>query len=229
MGFQSKKQNTDAIISEPSLPRFSLIETLLWEKGEFFLLNLHLTRLQKSAQYFSYPYNKKDITKAIKNISDAFDVAKKYRIRLILKKSGELNVASNRLKALPTLPVKITFSNKRTDKNSVFFFHKTTNRAFYDKELTKYRKKGFFDVVFLNQDNEITEGAITNIIIQKNGNYLTPPLSSGLLNGVYRQYLLETDVLSLKEKILYKKDLLNADKIFVVNSVRKMLPAILIQ
>ena len=94
--------------------------------------------------------------------------------------------------------------------------------------INTYRGKNIFDVLFLNQDNEITEGAITNLVIKKDKNYWTPSLASGLLPGVYREYLLDVNKIPLKEKVLYKEDLINADKIFVANSVRKMLPAKLI-
>ncbi|HCG77003.1 TPA: hypothetical protein DEW49_03790 [bacterium] len=49
--------------------------------------------------------------------------------------------------------------------------------------------------------------------------YYTPPLACGLLNGVYRRYLLNKRP-NIKEKVLTLKELKNADKIYLVNSVR---------
>ncbi|EAJ0683990.1 hypothetical protein DUY33_08190, partial [Campylobacter coli] len=46
----------------------------------------------------------------------------------------------------------------------------------------------------------------------------TPTLQSGLLNGIYRQFLLDLGL--IKEKKLFKEDLLNADEIYCINSVR---------
>jgi len=69
--------------------------------------------------------------------------------------------------------------------------------------------------------NQITEGAISNVFIRKGAKLLTPPVECGLLNGVYRQYILETNKDALEE-ILYLDDLLNADEIFICNAIRGM-------
>lgn len=56
-------------------------------------------------------------------------------------------------------------------------------------------------------------------MIEKNRKLFTPPLSLGILNGCYRQYLI--DEILCEEKLLRIKDLEDADKIFLCNSVRK--------
>ncbi|MGB2599022.1 MAG: aminodeoxychorismate synthase component I [Candidatus Omnitrophota bacterium] len=217
-----------AFLTNPDFtPEFDLIETLLWENEEFFLLDRHIKRLRKSAGYFSYPFDEDAVRQVLKNGSDSFAPSRKYRVRLLFKKSGECEVTSSVLGPSREGTVKIAVSDKRTDKENAFFHHKTTNRSVYDGELTKYSAKKFFDVIFLNLKGEVTEGAISNIIIQKGGNWWTPPVSSGLLAGVYREYLLETQEIPLKEKVLYLEDLLDADAVFLINSVRKMIPAIL--
>lgn len=209
------------------MQNFQLIETLLWEDGAYFLLDLHLERLQNSAHHFNFILNIDEINHFLESTAAALDPSIKYRLRLLLKASGRLQLDSRPLDEPEALPVKIAFSEKKTDKNDVFLLHKTTNRSLYDHELARYRAHGFFDCLFSNQDNEITEGAVTNVIISKDGEHFTPPLSSGVLPGVYRKYFINTGELNLKEKVLYKEDLLNADKILLMNSVRKMVPAIL--
>jgi len=72
----------------------------------------------------------------------------------------------------------------------------------------------------------LTECSYSNIFIEKNGIFYTPPIKCGLLNGIYRQYLLKKFPLKYKEKVLYKKDLINADNIFICNSVRGMRRAV---
>ncbi|MFC1479917.1 aminotransferase class IV [Candidatus Omnitrophota bacterium] len=214
-------------MKKSSLPDFDLIETLLWENGKYFLLDLHLKRLEKSAQYFSFSYTQDSVASALEDLTVSFDPTRKYRVRLLLEKSGKLNLTSGVLPPPDGSPASITISEERTDKNDIFLLHKTTNRTLYNRELTKWRAKGFFDVIFLNQETEVTEGALTNIIMQKGTAWWTPPLSSGLLGGVYREHLLKTEALPLKEQILHLEDLLHADRIFIINSVRKMVPAVL--
>ena len=102
----------------------------------------------------------------------------------------------------------------------VFLYHKTTNRNIYNNEYKKAIKECLSEILFLNEHNQVTEGAISNIIIKKKSCYYTPPLSCGLLSGVYRQYLINKNNFPLKEKILYEKDLLKADKVLICNSLR---------
>ena len=82
--------------------------------------------------------------------------------------------------------------------------------------MNKIKNGELYDEVYFNEKGELTEGGRSNIVIKKDGELYTPPISSGLLNGVYRQSILD----KLKEKILYKNDVINADKIYCINSVR---------
>jgi len=184
-----------------------------------------MERLEKSARHFSFPYGRAEIEQALKKRAGSFDTSKKYRMRLLLEETGKFTVEDTELdSSMPRRPAKTTVSDINTDKNDVFLYHKTTNRSLYDRELAKCRANGLFDSIFLNRENEITEGAVTNIVIRSGSDYWTPPVSSGLLPGVYREYLLQNGELLLKEKVLYTEDLLAADEIFMINSVRKMVP-----
>ncbi len=81
--------------------------------------------------------------------------------------------------------------------------------------------KGYFETIFLNERNQFTEGAISNLFILKDKIIYTPPIKSGLLPGVLREYLIKKG--KAEEKILYLKDLKSADKIYFGNSVRGLL------
>ena len=205
---------------------FSLIETMLWEDGSYLLLGLHLQRMSKSADVFSFSYDQDKITELLTQTAASFELSKKYRVRMLLDRSGKTDITSDTLEDIDTIPVRIVLSGERVDKTDIFLCHKTTNRALYDTELERCRALGFFDVIFTNTEDQITEGAITNIIIHKNGEYYTPPVSCGLLPGIFRQHILETAILLVKEKILYLEDIVKADKIYLMNSVRKMVPAV---
>ena len=205
-------------------PNFSLIETMLWKKGEFFLLGIHIARLEKSASYFSFPFEKSDILKSLRYHSAAFDPMVKYRVRLLLSGDGKTDISSGSMELPSISEARTLISGKRTDRNDIFLSHKTTNRSLYDNEFVRCREAGYFDIIFTNAEGEVTEGAITNIIVKKSGLYLTPPLSCGVLPGTYREDLLTSQEIPLKEKVLLVEDLNGADEIFLINSVRKMVP-----
>ena len=103
-----------------------------------------------------------------------------------------------------------------------YFYHKTTNRKIYDHEYKKAKSKGFFDVIFENERGEITEGAISNVFIRCGSTYFTPPLECGLLAGVYRRYLMQKKAYLIKERILSREDLFEADAVYLTNAVRGM-------
>ena len=74
-------------------------------------------------------------------------------------------------------------------------------------------------MLFLNLRGEVTEGAISNIFIEKNGRWFTPRVECGLLAGVYRRHVLEMRG-NVEERVLTLDDLRGADAIYLSNAVR---------
>lgn len=196
----------------------SLIETILLKDKKYYLLDLHLRRLAKSAKEFSYDLNLKALKTKLKNSI----TAGKFKVKAVLSPKGKIRVEKELLVSAK-MPVKITLSSGRIDPANPWLYHKTTQRDFYDRQLKAARKRGFFEVIFLNKKNQVSEGAISNIFIKKGKTLYTPPLKCGLLAGVLRQDLLSRG--KVKERVLYLKDLYSADKIYIGNSVRGLLEA----
>jgi para-aminobenzoate synthetase/4-amino-4-deoxychorismate lyase len=203
---------------------FQLIETMRWSKRSgFFLLPYHLTRLKSSAGYFNFSFNAKRIKQRLSRISRDFNPAFTYRVRLLLFSSGDVSINYQRIKRLPKKEIpRVTFTRKKTNSQDIAFYHKTTDRRIYDQEYQRAKSKGFYEVIFENERNEITEGTISNIFIRQGKIYYTPPTSCGLLNGVYRQYLMQKKTPPVKERVLRRSDLCQADAIYLTNAVRGM-------
>lgn len=88
-------------------------------------------------------------------------------------------------------------------------------------------EKGDDEVIFLNVEGKICEGAISNIFFVKNEIIHTPSISCGLLPGIMREKIIElAKKLKLEMKVgqYSKVDLLNADEIFVTNSLMDIMP-----
>jgi para-aminobenzoate synthetase/4-amino-4-deoxychorismate lyase len=105
-------------------------------------------------------------------------------------------------------------------------FHKTTHRPLYTEALKAANQAGFDDVLLLNLRGEITEGAIHNVFIEKDGRWFTPPIQCGLLAGVHRRHILETHP-NAEEKILHVDDLRGADSIYLCNAARGIRQAVI--
>ncbi len=201
------------------IPEFQLIETIAWDSGRgYFLLDLHLERLQESALYFDIPVKIDKLRKHVIAQSHKFGKESR-RVRLMVTSNGAYSVQSAPLDVLPSR-VRVCFSQYRTDSSNRFLFHKTTNRALYDKEFDRFRAEDFFDCLFLNEHDEVTEGAITNVLIRRNGKYFTPPIDCGVLDGVFRRHLLRSRIIPLQERVLSEQDIRNADEVYLCNSVR---------
>jgi para-aminobenzoate synthetase/4-amino-4-deoxychorismate lyase len=198
---------------------FQLIETLLWD-GEFRLLNLHLDRMESSALYFGFPFDRARITSTLFDLckSPAFDRGSRHRIRLTLAASGR---AATEVSHCPHEPPKISIwlTDERSSSSDPFRRHKTTRRDPFDRLYKKAREHGFDEVIFTNENADITEGAISNIFIERRGKLLTPPVTSGVLPGVLRRHILETRDGS-QEAVLKLDDLKSADGIYLCSSLR---------
>ena len=195
---------------------FSLIETMLSTDGRIKLLDRHLRRLKSSAQFFNIPCNHTAIRQAVKKYAAL--LAGRMRLRLLLNAKGEVSLEHRPATTQQSGPQQIILSRHKTDSQDPFLYHKTTLRKLYDSEYQKCAEAGYRDVIFRNEKNEITEGAISNIFIRRNGGCYTPPLRCGLLNGIGRQVMMEK--LRAEEKILYWPDLQKAEEIILTNSVR---------
>jgi para-aminobenzoate synthetase/4-amino-4-deoxychorismate lyase len=203
---------------------FSLIETLLWHNG-YPLIELHLDRLEDSAHYFQFPFDRAATRSALLGCSNVFVDKKPRKVRLLLDHHGSHQITSESIGPSLT-PARVRISTQRTDPQNPMLFHKTTHRPLYTEALKAANQAGFDDVLFLNLRDEITEGAIHNVFIEKDGRWFTPPIECGLLPGVHRRHILETHP-NAGEKILRIDDLRSADSIYLCNAVRGLRQAVI--
>ncbi len=107
------------------------------------------------------------------------------------------------------------------DSKDVFLYHKTTHREVYEK--AKGGMSDCDDVVLYNERGEVTETTIANIVVVKHGRKITPRVECGLLAGTFREHLLATG--EIEEGVVTTEDLVRADRIYVINSVRRWVRA----
>jgi para-aminobenzoate synthetase/4-amino-4-deoxychorismate lyase len=215
---------------------FSLVETMLW-CGAYPLLDLHLDRLQDSAHYFAFPFNRAEARTALE--SHAADLLTRYpskpgadslignrKVRLLLTSRGEITLSSEPIAASGADTLRVRIAAQRTNSRDPFYFHKTTHRPVYAKALKEVVDAGYADAVFLNERSELTEGAIHNLFIERSGSLLTPPIDCGLLPGVHRRHVLATNP-NAREQVLTLDDLRHSDAVYLSNAVRGLRRAII--
>lgn len=198
---------------------FSLIETMLWD-GSYPMLELHLGRLTDSAEYFDFPFDRAEVNAALEARGRGFAKGVSRKVRLLLHGDGGFEIADEFL--TPTVANRIgrvRVAMERTDPANRMLYHKTTHRPLYACAFEHAARDGFDDAIFLNLRGEVTEGAISNVFVEKDGRWFTPPVECGLLAGVYRRHLLQTRP-EIEERVLFLDDLRSADAIYLANAVR---------
>ena len=76
-----------------------------------------------------------------------------------------------------------------------------------------------------NERGELTEAGTANLVLDLAGDWVTPPVMSGLLAGTFRRALLAQG--RIREQALTRTDLDRAQGIYLINAVRKWQDAIL--
>ena len=179
---------------------FQLFESMLLEDGEYFLFAEHLERLRNSADYFGFTGTRinADLERiAIENPQGSF------KVRVTLWKDGRIETQVSPLG--PAVEQQVRLATTPVDFSNRFLFHKTTLRDFAA------------DVVYWNERGEVTESGIANIVVPIDGQLYTPPVTSGLLAGTFRNLLLAEG--KIKERVITVDEL--PEEIFLINSVRK--------
>jgi branched-chain amino acid aminotransferase len=84
---------------------------------------------------------------------------------------------------------------------------------------------GYDEAIMLNYHGKITEGSAENIFVVKNNEIFTPPLTSGILQGITRDSVIDiirADGGTLIEKSLDRDDLYSADEIFMTGTAAEV-------
>jgi len=181
----------------------------------------HFNRMKKSAIVLGFEFNPEILKIKLENKEWKVGCSSLHQdkdgiLRILLSKDGEFET-----QYLPLNPIstnKITVSEITVNSKEPLLYHKTTFRPWYENSMNKIKNGEVFDEIFLNEKNELTEGARSNIVLKIGEELYTPPGDCGLLNGVMRQKMLNSD--NLIERKLYLEDLKRADKIYCINSVR---------
>jgi para-aminobenzoate synthetase / 4-amino-4-deoxychorismate lyase len=205
-----------------SYPSFSLIETIRWERDSgYFLLEEHLLRLRDSAAYFAILFKVKEINTLLTDCAEHLKHESAI-VCLLLNENGQRSVNAKKLNtALSSETWRVALAKRPVNERNRFLYHKTTNRAIYDDARLDFPDCD--DVILWNTRGEITEATRANIVVRKNGKFLTPLVSSGLLDGVFRRHLLASG--QVEEAALYREDLAAAEAVYLINSVRGWITA----
>jgi para-aminobenzoate synthetase/4-amino-4-deoxychorismate lyase len=212
-------------------PEFELFETLRGRPQDGIALqDDHLARLARSAWTLGFDFDAAAARALLAEAAAA--LTGPTRLRLALARDGRLSLRQGPLTPLPTdadgrphAPVRLIVSPHRLPATAPLAAFKTTLRAHYDAGVQAAEAAGAFDSLFLTEDGRLVEGGRSNVFLQLDGRWWTPPVSDGALPGVLRARLLADPRMAAAERTLTRADLQRAEAIRVCNALRGMLQA----
>ena len=228
--WQECRIKSDFLMNLPSAN--GLFETIAITGGKPQQLEAHLDRMQSSALALGITFNRSAAKLAVESACSSLDALAPFRLRLDLTPNGELSASSGVLESVDQ-PVKIFWAKDILPCNVEMFSgdallrHKVSNRSLYDLAWQTAVGLGGFDALFINEQGFVTEGGRTSIFVKPQGRseWLTPPLSAGLLPGVMRATLLADPKLNAREANLTINDVSMADEIILTNALRGLIKA----
>ena len=198
---------------------FEVITTMALEEGALRHQPLHVARLQAAAAHFGYAFDAQALALTLQHVCDTHPSGL-WRVRIGLGKDGLL---SSKVEVCPPAPPVAYLQlapEPLAEAHSEFVRFKTSRRAHYERFAPPAH---LLDTVLWNEAGEITEGTRGNVAALIEGQWVTPALSCGLLNGVGRQIALAEG--RVVEGVIRVSDAPKVQQWAFVNSLRGWLPA----
>ncbi|MFR3064642.1 aminotransferase class IV [Peptoniphilus sp.] len=189
-------------------------ETIKVVDGKPLFLDKHLSRLKKSLRFFEI---EKDIDEgkiyAYINSSEE----KNFALKLIVSDKNFIFTSRSDNYRDDDKNYKLILSEVRRNSSSKVIYHKSLS---YYENIMEHRwaqNQGYDSALFINEREEVCETSFANIFFVRNGEIFTPYISSGLLKGTMRDYILES--YKVKEDVISFKDIDTYDEVFISNSL----------
>jgi len=212
-------QHKQAFVQRASAS-FALLETLGLLDGQLRNAPAHLARMADAARHFGYPCDATRLNAALQQLAQTHPQGA-WRVRLLLDGQGAVTVQAF---ALPPSParVRLQLADRPLDEaHGEFVRFKTTHRPHYDAFTPT--DPDVFDTLLWNAEREVTECTRGNVALLLRGQWVTPPLSCGLLAGVGRADALAQG--RVQEAVVHLTDLPEVTEMAFLNSLRGWITA----
>lgn len=204
--------------------------------ANFFLLPYHWERLKFSIAFFEWPIDVPyhHLYDELEGTVTKLDPSRSYKLRVLVTREGlmviealavaERNDLMSGFKSSvpPSLqnPQYSIYLDTQPSLVSPFTSFKTTKRDVYSaarQRMLPANDPGPNEVLLYNTRDMITEGSITNVAFLRNGQWVTPPITSGCLCGVVRHHLLSEGF--IYEDEISRHSVKAGEKILVFNAI----------
>jgi branched-chain amino acid aminotransferase len=199
-----------------------IFETVRTENGSAQLLSRHMRRALASARELAIIVPDQElILSAIDQLllAEAHDVGK---LRLCFSKGRFLatheSYSTESLEYNVTLGVRAEETSARQHKLFPYGSRLDLLKSAVDA--------GCDEVILLDQDNRVCEGAVSNYLFRINGQWQTPPITAGILPGVIRALAIEKCGVVVRD--LSREDVMSCEAAIAISSLKIAAPISLI-
>lgn len=227
-----------------------IYETIRTYNGRPFLFDRHMRRLRNSASMIvlAVPFSDTELLQQIRKTMAAADLqgAEAYVRVLVTRGIGDLTydpaatpVPSVVIIVKPQVdpPPEVYECGVRVIIADVVRNHPATvNPMIKSNNLLNTAlaaqqgiRRGAYEAIMRNVRGELTECTVSNLFIVWDNVALTPPLESGLLPGITREFLFEVAKevgITMREQVLRDEDLFQADEAFLTGTTREVVPIV---
>jgi branched-chain amino acid aminotransferase len=221
-----------------------VFDTIPAAKGKILWLDKHVERFLKSCKqlHIELPWSKGDIIQFTKETFDKSERKEYEKIRILVTRgsSKDAHDTENFSGCVPTLVIfceENKIPGKEKLENGVKL--KTTKQLRPYPEIKSLnfipsvlgqlnaKKGGFYDVLFVDENDRILEGGRFNVFVVKGGKLKTP--SDGILQGVTADKVIDMarDLGIKAEKgVVTLDDVGNSDEMFATGTTKRVLPIV---
>jgi branched-chain amino acid aminotransferase len=179
-----------------------IFETIRVEDGQIFGLHRHHCRAKEAAASLGFEILSEDeVRTATEEVISKADYAL-ARLRLKFNRSGELGIDYEPYEE-PLTPAKLMIFDRRNPDFQLRF----KEYPYKNYEILEFAKaQGFDDAILIAPDDQVAETSMATLALKIEGEWITPPLSAGILNGVVRALCIESDLLKVRKVLANELD-----------------------
>lgn len=224
----------------------SVYDVVRTSNGRPFMLEEHLVRLRKSAAliYFELPWPDEEIEARLAALGERVDAEETYFRIVATRGPGPISLLPDGCddpglyligRPLIVYPEAMyrdgcrvaVVRRLRNDPRALDPRAKTGNYLNNMLGLIEARRAGADDALFLNADGHLTEATTANVWVVADGRVRTPPLAEGLLQGITRDWVMQTlpsEGMPVEEATIKEAALAAADEVFLSGTIKGIMP-----
>lgn len=221
----------------------TLFETLKARERKLLLVGEHLDRLELSARLLDFPCDRKRIESALERTLPRL-TAPVSRLRLTLTRGSFAGLDYPPAKAARFVILAFAYEEpgnqeREAGATCVFAPNRRVNPLSHLPQMKRgnyadclfaanhARQKGAREALFVTAQGEVIEGATSNLFMVRRGQLITPPAGELVLAGIMRRQVLAAARklgICTQEAAISREDLLQAEEVFLSNSLIDILP-----